>query len=40
MAVGTQRRRASTEWRSEILFLVLTVGPWMVLVWLVLWSRK
>jgi len=40
MAVGTEHRRASTKWRSELLFLVITLGPWIVLVWLLLWSRK
>jgi len=40
MAVRIQRQPARTDWRSEILFLLLTVGPWIVLVWLLLWSRK
>jgi len=38
MAVRMQRQRARTDWRSEILFLSLTIGPWIVLVWL-LWPR-
>lgn len=38
MAVRVQRQPARTDWRSEILFLLLTVGPWIVLAWL-LWPR-
>jgi hypothetical protein len=34
-----QSQRARTDWRSEILFVLLTVGPWVVLVWL-LWPRR
>lgn len=34
-----QGQRARTDWRSDILFLLLTVGPWVVLVWL-LWPRR
>jgi hypothetical protein len=38
VAVRIQRQPARTDWRSEILFLLLTVGPWIVLAWL-LWPR-
>jgi len=38
-AARLQGQRARTDWRSEILFLLLTVGPWVVLVWL-LWPRR
>ena len=40
ITVGAERRRAGTNWRSEILFLLLTAGPWIVLVWLLVWSRE
>jgi hypothetical protein len=34
-----QGQPARTDCRSEILFLLLTVGPWVVLAWL-LWPRR
>jgi len=39
VAARIQGQRERTDWRSEILFLLLTVGPWVVLVWL-LWPRS
>jgi len=39
VAARIQGQRERTDWRSEILFLSLTVGPWVVLVWL-LWPRS
>lgn len=38
-ATRIQGRRARTDWRWELLFVLLTVGPWVVLVWL-LWPRR
>ena len=38
-ATRIQHQRARTDWRWEILFVLLTVGPWVVLVWL-LWPRR
>ena len=38
-AARIKGQRARTDWRSEILFLLLTLGPWVVLVWL-LWPRR
>jgi hypothetical protein len=38
-AVRIQDQRPRSDWRSEIFFLLLTVGPWIVLVWL-LWPRR
>jgi hypothetical protein len=38
MADRIQGRRARTDWHSELVFWVLTVGTWIVLFWL-LWPR-
>jgi hypothetical protein len=38
MAARIPGQRARTNWRSDILFGLLTAGPWIVLVWL-LWPR-
>jgi len=38
-AVRIQDQRPRSDWRSEILFLLLAVAPWIVLVWL-LWPRR
>jgi hypothetical protein len=32
-------RKGRASWSSEIMFLAITVGPWLVLMWL-LWSRR
>jgi hypothetical protein len=37
-AVRSQPQPPRKDWRAEILFLLLTVGPWIVLAWL-LWPR-
>jgi len=39
MAARTQGQQARTDRRSDILLLSLTVGPWIVLIWL-LWPRR
>lgn len=38
-AARIQGQPARPDWRSEILFLLLTVGPWVMLAWL-LWPRR
>ena len=32
-------RHGRKRWLSEITFLVLTLGPWVVMIWLV-WPRR
>jgi hypothetical protein len=32
-------RPGRNRWLSELAFLVLTVGPWLVMIWL-LWPRR
>lgn len=39
MIVRNKHQRASTDLLSEIVFLLLTAGPWIALMWL-LWPRR
>ena len=38
MGIRIEHQRPTRAWGSNILYLALTVGPWLVLVWL-LWPR-
>ncbi len=42
MGLPVEDQRAKKDWRWEIVYLVGTLGPWLVLVWLLWphhWSR-
>lgn len=39
MTTGDFVRKPGNQWLAGLLFLSLTLGPWVLLVWLV-WSRR
>lgn len=39
MLAHAECHRPKTDWRTEVVFVAITIGPWIALAWL-LWPRK
>jgi len=39
MIAHAERHRPKKDWRMEVVFIAITIGPWIALAWL-LWSRE